>query len=78
MDNLVSEYLAALIASDRYGPQVVARRRILPSASCYSEDFPPLAPALRQSLQSLGINRLFSHQHQAISEILAGKNVVVA
>jgi DEAD/DEAH box helicase domain-containing protein len=78
MDNLVSEYLAALHASDRYGPQVVARRRILPSASCYSEDFPPLDPALRQGLQSLGINRLFNHQHQAITEILAGKNVVVA
>ncbi|MEE4137632.1 MAG: DEAD/DEAH box helicase [Desulforhopalus sp.] len=78
MNNPVSEYLTALHTSDRYGPQVVARRRILPSASCYSEDFPPLDPALRQGLQSLGINRLFSHQHQAISEILAGKNVVVA
>jgi len=73
----VAEYIAALKASGKFGPQVVAHRTF---ATTTAELRPPdhLVPELCQLLQSMGITELYTHQHTAIANILAGTNTVVA
>lgn len=73
----VAEYIAALKASGKFGPQVVAHRTLAATAAA---TLPPdiLIPELRHLLQSMGVSELYTHQHAAISHILAGRNTVVA
>lgn len=74
----VAEYLAALTGSDRFGPQVVARRTF-PAAGAEHGKLPNgLHPDLGRLLATMGIDRLYSHQSRAIDLILRGENVVVA
>jgi len=74
----VTEYLASLKKSPKFGPQVVCHRSFSVSDALYAEDFPPFADDLKTILVESGILRLYSHQHKAICSILAGKNVLVA
>lgn len=74
----VAEYIAALTASERFGPRVVARRT-LPAAAAEHAELPDgLHPALGRMLGEMGVARLYCHQAQAIDLILNGQNVVVA
>ncbi len=73
----VGEYLAALRASDRFGPQVVACRT-LPPARPHTEPLNDLAPELAGILAAMGIDEFYSHQAEAISKVRAGRNVLVA
>jgi DEAD/DEAH box helicase domain-containing protein len=74
----VAEYIAALTGSDRFGPQVAARKRH-PESSAETAPWPPgLSPALEQLLGEAGIEGLYSHQAQAIELILSGSHVVIA
>ncbi len=73
----VAEYIAALKASGKFGPQVVAHRVLAATpAKASSPEF--LVPELQNLLLSTGINALYSHQYAAIAHILDGKNTVVA
>jgi len=74
----VTEYLASLKKSPKFGPQVVCHRRFSAIDALYADDFPPLADDLQTILANSGISRLYSHQHRAICSILAAKNVLVA
>lgn len=74
----VSEYLTSLKGSAKFGPQVVCHRDFPARAGEYSSTFPPLHKLLHKSLKESGITRLYSHQQQAITSILAGKDVLVA
>ena len=74
----VTEYLSSLKRSSKFGPQVVCHRDFAAIDAQYAPDFPPLDPALQTSLAQSGISRLYSHQHQAICSVLAGKDVLVA
>lgn len=74
----VAEYLAALMGSERFGPQVVASRRFPPTDKVYAPAPPGLSEPVTGLLEKIGIDTLFSHQAEAISHILQGKDVLVA
>lgn len=72
----VHEYIRALKKSARLGSQVVYHT-ILP------EKAPQYAPAAAESkigkmLRQIGISALYTHQHEAVEQIRAGRHVVVA
>ena len=73
----MAEYIAALKASARFGPQVVAHRIFAASEATIA---PPdlLAPELRDLLAARGIDGLYSHQQEAIELILTGRHTAVA
>jgi DEAD/DEAH box helicase domain-containing protein len=52
--------------------------KTLPAKPAQWADFPAwLKPELREAMQQHGINRLYSHQAEAIAQVGAGKNIVV-
>ncbi len=62
--------------ADADSPVRAIRRQ--PARDGAFSDFPDaLAPALKQSLASRGISRLYSHQAQAFEHAAAGRNVVI-
>ena len=74
----VAEYLASLMASERFGPQVVASRHFQPVERKYASAPKALAAPLIDHLKNNGINKLYSHQVDAIKSILNKEDVVVA
>lgn len=74
----VAEYLAALMGSERFGPQVVASRRFPPTDKICAPAPPDLSEPVTGLLKKIGIDTLFSHQAEAISHILQGEDVLVA
>jgi DEAD/DEAH box helicase domain-containing protein len=74
----VAEYLAALMGSERFGPQVVATRRFPPAEKILAPTPPGLAKPITSLLKKIGIDSLFLHQAEAISHILEEKDVMVA
>lgn len=69
--------LAQILDQLRSSPNVT-HWEVLPAREARWADFPPsLDPRLRQVLQKRGIERLYSHQAQAVSAVLEGENVVV-
>jgi DEAD/DEAH box helicase domain-containing protein len=73
----VREYYASLCSSERFGPQVAARRTLgATEADVVNPDF--LLPELQNLLQQLGISTLYRHQAEAIQLVLAGHNVLAA
>lgn len=74
----VAEYLASLIGSERFAPQIAARRRF-PAVNEQGGPVPPgLHPPVKNLLNKLGIEKLYSHQIEAVNAILAGQDVVIA
>ncbi|MCX7626707.1 MAG: DEAD/DEAH box helicase [Candidatus Sumerlaeaceae bacterium] len=50
----------------------------IPAQAPNYADFPtPLDPRLREALKRRGIDKLYSHQAEAVAQVLEGKNVVV-
>ena len=74
----VAEYLAALKASERFGPMVVHHQAIPGHPAHYGELATPLPAELSAALAALGIDRLYRHQTEAIDLIRGGRDVVVA
>ncbi|HDH96894.1 MAG TPA: DEAD/DEAH box helicase, partial [Proteobacteria bacterium] len=67
--------LDALRASGEFGPNFVVVKRIRGSPASY-EDFPDWIDAqLVAALRKKGIDRLYSHQREAVELIAAGRNV---
>jgi DEAD/DEAH box helicase domain-containing protein len=62
---------------DRPDAYVTAVRRLPPLAARYSPIPETLDARLKQTLASRGIDRLYSHQGEAIEHAVAGRNVVV-
>ena len=74
----VARYIRALMDSDQFGPQVVSHR-ILDPRPADSVDLPGfLDQRLRAVLAETGITSLYRHQHEAITRIREGKDVLVA
>ncbi|MGE4189316.1 MAG: DEAD/DEAH box helicase [Thermoanaerobaculia bacterium] len=71
----ISGVVAALAAS--LGNQIVAERSLPAEPASFTELDPPLAPALRSALAANGIERLYSHQAEAIASVRDGRNVLV-
>lgn len=78
MPNNVAEYIEALLQSERLGRQV-AHHRVLPGSDArFDEPKRPWPASIRHALETMGINRLYSHQAEAANHIRAGRDVVIA
>ncbi|MHB8791475.1 MAG: DEAD/DEAH box helicase [Desulfobulbaceae bacterium] len=74
----VAEYISALTGSERFGPQVVARKAFAPGDAEFAGLPADLHPALGRLLAEMGVPNLYSHQARAIELVLRQKNVLVA
>ena len=74
----IAEYLSALRESDRFGPQVVAHRRLEACDADFGPTLSGLPPEINTLIEKIGIRQLYSHQVQAVNLILQGKNVLTA
>ncbi|MHB8810540.1 MAG: DEAD/DEAH box helicase [Desulfobulbaceae bacterium] len=77
-DGSVAEYISALLGSERFGPQVVARKAFAPAGAQFAGLPADLHPALNRMLGEMGIHNVYSHQARAMDLILQGENVLVA
>ena len=74
----IEEYLNSLKASRKFGPQVVCHRVFPAVDRDDAPGQPNLSPHIREILRSKGIERLYSHQTEAIGDLLDGKDILVA
>ena len=74
----IQEYLEALRASKKFGPQVVCNKSFPRHAPLYSKPRKSLHSKLSEGLSRTGINQLYTHQAKALDVIRAGKDVLVA
>ncbi len=73
----ITRFLEELKHSAYYGDQIVRAERLPEREACYAEPRDPLHPAMKSTLETLGIAQLYTHQVAAIDQIRAGKHVVV-
>ena len=67
------------LLSDPQLKKNVVKHQITPAIKADFRDFPKnLNPLLQEMLRSKGINQLFSHQAEAIKQILAKENIVIS
>ncbi len=74
----IGEYVTSLKASAKFGPQVVCHRIQPNQGGEWTPYFPSLSDPLRDCLEQSGVDRLYTHQHRAITKILEGRDVLVA
>jgi len=70
-------FLDRLRADPEYRGQIAHVHRLEARPARYAALDPPLAPPLHEALATRGIDRLYTHQAQAITAARAGENVVV-
>ncbi len=76
--SLAGPFEAALgTLRDRLGDRLVAERRLAPEPARLAELVPPPPPALAVALAAQGIERLWSHQVEAITAARSRQNVLV-
>jgi DEAD/DEAH box helicase domain-containing protein len=74
----IAEYIASLKASRKFGPQVICHKVYPEQDGEFGQEFPDLADSLRKCLLQSGVERLYTHQCQAIRSILKKQDVLVA
>ncbi len=75
--SLIERYLEGLSEERELGREIVHRHRI-PARPARWADFPAaLGPELREGLAGLGIEKLYSHQAEAVERAAAGEDLVV-
>lgn len=74
----VGEYIAALLASPRYGRQVTHHRTLPGREAEYGEVRRPWPGAISGILSARGIPALYSHQARAADALRAGRHVIAA
>jgi DEAD/DEAH box helicase domain-containing protein len=72
------KFLDYLQGMSWYHGQIVHREDIPSREPVYAELETPLRYELQDSLEALGITRLYSHQAQAIDAVMQGENVIVS
>jgi DEAD/DEAH box helicase domain-containing protein len=77
MSTGVSDFVEKLREQAGEGGRIVHAERLPAREAQFAELDPPLPAALRQALAEQGIERLYSHQAEAIARLRAGDNVVV-
>jgi len=77
MSTGVSDFVEYLRSSADYAGQVRHAERLPAREARFADLDPPLPEELRQALAQQGIERLYSHQVEAIQRLRAGENVVV-
>ena len=73
----VHEYISALRSSEQFGPQVV-EHRIMEPTGADMRSLDGLLPELQHLLSAIGIKELYSHQAEAVSQVMSDNNVLVA
>jgi DEAD/DEAH box helicase domain-containing protein len=73
----ISEFVRELARNPEHHERLVYVHEESPRVATYGELDPPLAPALRTALERQGIERLYSHQAQAVAVARAGGHVGV-
>ncbi len=71
-------FLEELRASPEYARQIVHVHLEPARPPAYADTATPLSPCLREALSALGVDRLYTHQAEAIDRARAGENVVVS
>jgi len=69
--------LYALRNDPRYARHITAWRRLEAQPARYAPDLPPLHPRLLAGLRARQVERLYTHQADAVNAVLAGRHVVV-
>src|ERR1019366_7436815 len=73
----VSSVLSRWLASSIVKPCLCTDETLPGSGAAYG-DMPVIADGIRAALENRGIERLYSHQRQAIDAALSGRHVIVA
>ena len=73
----LDRFLQAHKCDPSYAPLISAWRTLAPQAACTAPFPEALDVRLRTALSELGVERLYSHQAEAIERSFAGENVVV-
>jgi len=74
----VGRFVDHLRSLDSYEGQIVHVERIPSQSARYGELCRPLPPPLQEALGRLGIERLYTHQAEAINAVRSGQHVMVA
>ena len=74
----ISEYIAALKASETLGPQVTCHTVFPGAPARYAQTARPLPRAVLGVLETLSIPGLYAHQALAVDALRAGEHVIVA
>ncbi|NLN76727.1 MAG: DEAD/DEAH box helicase [Armatimonadetes bacterium] len=72
-----SAFLENIEASSGYRHQIVCSKRLPARSAAYGQVFPPLPEQTARSLAAMGIDRLYSHQAEAVQAVRNGENIVV-
>ncbi len=73
----IAQVIEEIKASPDYEGQIVHERVLEAREPQYAELRSPVSDRLRQVLEGLGIERLYSHQAEAVDRVLAGEHVTV-
>jgi len=71
-------FVDQLKSSEAFGDRIVWHQKIPPRPPIYRDLARPLPPALKSLLSAYGLERLYSHQAEAIEAIRSGRHVVTA
>ncbi|MDR3073615.1 MAG: DEAD/DEAH box helicase [Deltaproteobacteria bacterium] len=74
----LANFVASLLASERFGRQVTHHRVMEPTPAVYAAPQKPFNTAIRAVLEQAGIPRLYTHQATAIDLVRAGRDLVVS
>lgn len=74
----LADFVASLLASERFGRQVTHHRVMDSLPGEYADPRKPLSSAMLAVLERAGIASLYSHQAHATDLVRAGRNVVVS
>ncbi len=74
---ILDDYIKEISRSRDLGPEIVHLESIPPRPAEWSGFPDALGPELEAGMARLGVDRLYSHQSEAIGKILAGGDVVV-
>jgi DEAD/DEAH box helicase domain-containing protein len=69
--------LRRLLEHPSLGPKIVHHRRVEGRPAQFAELAQPLPPEIAEALAGTGIERLFTHQVEALDAVFAGDNVLV-
>lgn len=74
----IAEYIAALKASEKLGPQITSHTVLPARGAEYGQTARPWPRAMDGVFEHIGVSSLYSHQALAADALRAGKSVVVA
>ncbi len=74
----VKEYLTSLKQSRKFGPQVVYHKILDATNPHFYSNTHVLSSELHSCLKKYGIEKLYSHQGEALEGVKQGKNIMIA